>query len=188
MKAILNFKGLVTGACAVGFVISCFGQAPPGWTNEPGMDKKMPGEGKWFVNWKTEDTVVVRVIEKKIVLTISDLEPFLKSVSGNKMKITSRVIPTDSRYPCIGFLGSTSDNFPAELHMIITREHVYSVFAMTLSSPTVTPSKLGFSLADWQSAISADSRMAPGDQARYETVLKDIKSKLDSGRSLTGGD
>lgn len=150
------------------------------------MEKKMPGEGKWFVDWNAKNAVLVRVIEKKIALRVSDVEPLLKpGLSANKMKITARVVPTDARYPCIGFLGSTEDDSPAELYVIITPEHLYSVYAIALPS-SMTPSKIGFNLADWQKAISADSRMAPGDHARYETVLRDIKSKLDSGRSLTG--
>jgi hypothetical protein len=86
----------------------------------------------------------------------------------------------------LGFIGTTTDNFPAEMYVIITHEHVYSVFAMTLSSLNL-PSKIGFSLADWQSAISADKKMAPGDQARYETILKDVKSKLDSASTVSAG-
>lgn len=186
MKAVLNVKVLVTGACAVGVVIACFGQAPAGWETHPGLEKKMPGEGKWFVHWSATDAVAARVIEKQIALKISDLETLLKTVNATNMKVSSRVVPTGLRYPCLGFIGTTADNFPAEMYVIITHEHVYSVFTMTLSSLDL-PSKVGFSLADWQSAISSDKKMAPGDHARYETVLKDIKSKLDSNPRLNGG-
>ncbi len=187
MEAKPDIRTLVMiGASAVTFVVACYGQAPAGWESQPGLEKKMAGEGKWFIHWGGTDALAARVLEKEIALKITDLETLLKIVNTTNMKVSSRVVPTGLRYPCLGFIGTTRDNFPAEMYLIITHEHVYSVFAMTMSSLDL-PSKIGFSLADWQSAISADSRMAPGDQARYETVLKDIKSKLDSGRSLTGG-
>jgi hypothetical protein len=36
-----------------------------------------------------------------------------------------------------------------------------------------------------QSAMSSDKKAVPGDQARYETVLKAIKLKLDPSSSLS---
>jgi hypothetical protein len=177
---------IIIGASALSFAVRCYGQAPAGWESQPGLEKKMPGEGKWFVHWRGTDAVAARVIEKEIALKITDLETLLKIVNTTNMKVSSRVVPTGLRYPCLGFIGTTTDNFPAEMYVIITHEHVYSVFAMTLSSLNL-PSKIGFSLADWQSAISADKKMAPGDQARYETILKDVKSKLDSASTVSAG-
>jgi hypothetical protein len=179
-------KALIIGASAAALVMNCFAQAPAGWEADPNMEKKLSGEGKWFEHWSDKNLVAARAIEKPLALKITDLATLLGPFNATNMKISSRVVPTGSRYPCIGFIGTTADNFPAELYVIITYEHVYSVYAMAFGVSEL-PSKVGFNLAEWQSTISSDKRMAPGDQARYETVLRDIKSKLDSGQSPIGG-
>jgi hypothetical protein len=145
---IANFKikVLIVGAFVLGSTVSFFGQAPVGWESYPGLEKKLSGERKWFVFWRAEHALAAGVNMKEATLSISDLETLLRVVnSGNDMKILSRVVPTGLRYPCFGFIGSTRDNFPAELYVIITPEHVYSVFTMTMAgslSSLQLPSKM----------------------------------------------
>lgn len=174
-------KTLAALVASITFGVTSFGQAPPGWEHTPSMDKKLGGEGRWYINLQAKQLIPVRVIETKIVITVDQLDTLINSaVKTTPLKLASQEVPSETRFPCMSFIGTTIDNFPIELHILITPEHVYSLYAMTPALGARLPSKLGFDLAEWEAVMTSDKPMRPEKHSKYQQALIAIKSRLDS--------
>jgi hypothetical protein len=176
-----TMKLLAALVASITLSATSFGQAPLGWTHSATMEKEMGGEGKWYLNLHAKEIIPVRVIEQKIVITLDELDTLMTMVvKKTTMKIASREVPVETKFPCMSFFGTTSDNYPVELHVLVTQENVYSFYAMTLALGAPLPSERGFNLADWQSAMISDKPMRPETHSKYLGALTVIKSRLDS--------